>query len=439
MQRESIWESYLINEKDRVNYKEKVLQHDISTDVLVVGAGIAGILCAYRLSLAGISCVLVDKGSFLEGVTRNTTAKITAQHGLIYDKIRKSYGLEKAKQYYEINTLALHEYKKMSKEIPCDMEEKTAYIYSSNRQKELEREADVYDKLAIPCIWQENTPLPVAAGAAIGMKYQAQFNPVKMLSALASKADIYENTQVLEIKEGEAVTNRGNIRASQIVLATHFPMVNIPGGYFVKMYQSRSYAIAVENGGYVDGMYMDDNNKGFSFRNYKDYLLIGGCGHKTGIKSDGIIRLKKLADSEYTGKKISYMWSAQDCMSLDGIPYIGHHSKRKKSVFVATGFNKWGMTGAMSAAMVLEDLIMRGKSEYEELFSPERSIWHPQLLVNLGSAVGNILSPGKRCTHMGCALRWNPQERTWDCPCHGSRFDKDGAVLENPAKRDKNI
>ena len=122
-------------------------------------------------------------------------------------------------------------------------------------------------------------------------------------------------------------------------------------------------------------------------------------------------------------------------MSLDGIPYIGHHSKKRSHIFIATGFNKWGMTGAMSASIVLEQMLTRGKSDFEKLFSPQRSMIHPQLLINLGSALGNILRPGRRCTHMGCALRWNPQERTWDCPCHGSKFSENGSVLENPAKK----
>lgn len=437
MQRESIWESYLTKEKEKITWESKTLRQDIRTDVLIVGAGIAGILCGYRLKQAGISCVLADKGNVLEGVTRNTTAKITVQHGLIYNKIQKNYGLERAEQYYKINTMALAEFQKLSKKISCDWNHETAYIYSLKYPEKLEQEAKIYDALSIPYVWKEQTPIPLGKNKAIGLEHQAQFNPVKLLTKLATELDIYENTQVLEIKKGAAVTDKGVIKANQIILATHFPMVNIPGRYFIKMYQHRSYALAVLNGQQIDGMYMDENEKGFSFRNYKNYLLIGGGGHKTGTKGEGYVQLQKFAWSQYPGKDIPFMWSAQDCMSLDGIPYIGFHSKSRKNMFVATGFNKWGMTGAMSSAIILEDLIVTGKSEYEDLFSPVRSMMHPQVLVNLGSAIGNILRPGKRCTHMGCALRWNPQERTWDCPCHGSRFGENGTVLENPAKRNK--
>lgn len=438
MQYESVWEKYLTKERKAENPEirnARILKGDLHTDVLIVGAGIAGILCAYRLKKAGVSVIVLEKGSLLEGVTRNTTAKITAQHGLIYKKIQKSYGLEKAGQYYEINEMALREYQKLSEDIPCDMEEKTAYIYSGKHPGKLEQEAEIYEKLAIPYLWQEEPPLPVPTGKALGMKNQAQFHPMKLLARLAGEVEIYENTEVLEIAHGRAITNREIIRAEKIILATHFPMVNIPGAYFLKMYQERSYALAIEGGAQLPGMYRDENKAGLSFRNYRNYLIVGGYGHKTGTKCGGFLRLKEWAQETYPGKRIPYIWGTQDCMSLDGIPYIGQHSRSREQVFVATGFNKWGMTSAMAAAIVLEELITKGKSEYEELFSPKRSMLHPQIVVNFGSALGNLVRPGKRCTHMGCALRWNHREQTWDCPCHGSRFEENGEVLENPAKK----
>ncbi len=441
MQRESIWEQYI----NSPNNERKKLQKDIRTDVLIIGGGIAGILCAYRLKKAGVSCIIVDKGNLLEGVTRNTTAKITLQHGLIYEKIHKTYHKEKAKQYYEINKTAIEEYKRLAESIPCDMEEKTAYIYTTNDRRKLETEAAVYEKLKIPYIWQEDTSIPIQTCGALGIKGQAQFNPIKFLQSLVNQLDYYENAEALDIEDKKTIikTDKGRekvskyftITAEQIVLTTHFPMINIPGGYFAKMYQQRSYVTAIQNAPKLDGMYIDENEHGFSFRNYGDYLLLGGGGHKTGTKGGGYEVLRKFASQHYAGKKISYEWAAQDCMSLDKIPYIGIHSKNRSNLYVATGFNKWGMTSAMAAAIVLEEMIISGKSMYEQLFSPQRSFIHPQLAVNLTSALGNIIRPGKRCTHMGCALRWNPQERTWDCPCHGSRFREEGTVLENPAKR----
>ncbi len=431
MQKESLWEQYVKGEERTI----KKLNGDIRTDVLIIGGGIAGILCAYRLKKAGVSCVVVEQENLLEGVTGNTTAKITAQHGLIYHKLKQTYGTETAGQYYEINQMAVKEYWKLAEQIPCDMEKKTACIYSTANKRKLEKEAYLYETLRIPYVWQESAPLPMQICGALGMKEQAQFNPAKLLLSLAAELDIYENTRVLDIEEGMAFTECGTIQAEQIVLATHFPMINIPGGYFVKLYQRKSYVLAVKDGPQIDGMYIDEKKDGFSFRNYKEYLLLGGGGHKTGTGSGGYEILEELVLKSYSDKKIAFAWSAQDCMSLDGIPYIGHHSKKRSHIFIATGFNKWGMTGAMSASIVLEQMLTRGKSDFEKLFSPQRSMIHPQLLINLGSALGNILRPGRRCTHMGCALRWNPQERTWDCPCHGSKFSENGSVLENPAKK----
>lgn len=446
MQSESVWAKDLNNNR---NIKE--LRKDIRTGFLIVGGGIAGILCALKLKEAGVSCIVVEEGRTLNGVTRNTTAKITAQHGLIYNKIAMTYGSDKARQYYDINKLAVNEYEKLSKDIDCDFEKKTAYVYSTDNPDKLEQEAQIYEKIKIPHVWQDKQQLPINTCGALGIENQAQFNPIKFLQTLTEKMDIYENAKVLEIKDGQAVieqrigkdmslvTERHTVKAEQIILATHFPMINIPGGYFAKMYQSRSYAMAVKDGGQLNGMYIDENTKGFSFRNYKDYLIVGGGSHKTGTSRGGYRVLEDLVLKKYPDKKVDFAWAAQDCMTLDGIPYIGHHSKRYSDIYVATGFNKWGITGAMSAAIVLQQLLIKGESEYMELFSPKRSMVHPQLAVNLASAVGNIVSPGKKCTHMGCTLHWNKEECSWDCPCHGSRFGKNGKVLENPAKRDKKM
>lgn len=445
MQRESLWEQYVLPKNNKI----KQLQGDIRTDVLIIGAGVAGILCALKLKEAGVSCVVVEKGKMLEGVTRNTTAKITAQHGLIYNSISKTYGLERARQYYDINNIALEEYKKIAHIIPCDLEIKNAYVYSRENRQKLEKESMLYEKIGISYEWREKIPFSISTCGALGMLNQAQFNPAKMLLELAKQVDVYENARALDIK-GNTVTIEqsilknqrtenitAKINANQIILTTHFPMINIFGGYFAKMYQHRSYVVAIKEGPQIDGMYLDENKKGHSFRNYKDYLLIGGGSHKTGAKGGGFLELEMFAQKEYPHKKIAYAWATQDCMSLDGIPYIGLHSRSHSNMYVATGFNKWGMTGAMSSAIVLKDLITKGESQYQKLFSPSRAITHPQLLVNLSSAVGNILRPGRRCTHMGCSLRWNAEERSWDCPCHGSRYSENGIVLENPAKKDK--
>ena len=184
-------------------------------------------------------------------------------------------------------------------------------------------------------------------------------------------------------------------------------------------------------------MYVDEEKDGLSFRNYNGLLLLGGGAHRTGKQGGGWAELEDFARTHYPKASIKYRWATQDCMSLDGIPYIGRYSKTAPNLYVATGFNKWGMTSSMAAAMLLSDLIQGKENEYERLFSPSRTILRPQLLCNAFETTVNLLTPTKpRCPHLGCVLKWNPLEHSWDCPCHGSRFGKDGKLLDNPATAD---
>ncbi len=406
----------------------------IKTDVLIVGGGITGVLCAHRLRKMGLSCIVSEADSICNGTTKNTTAKITSQHGLVYHKLIHTFGAEKARMYYDANEKAIDEYRKMCSDIDCDFEEKDSYIYSRNNRNALESEAAAVEKLGIKADLTDNLPLPITTVGAVRFGHQAQFHPLKFINAVARNIDIIENTKVIEICGNVARTNRGHISAEHIIIATHFPFINKHGSYFMKLYQSRSYVIALENADDYDGMYADEDEKGFSFRNYNNYLLLGGGGHRTGKDGCGWDKLREFAVKNYPRAKEVSHWAAQDCMSLDSIPYIGKYSKRTGNLYVASGFNKWGMTSAMIASMVLSDMITGRKNEYEELFSPSRSMLHPQLALNLAESAKNLLTPtAKRCPHLGCALKWNKNEHSLDCPCHGSRFDKDGKLIDNPA------
>ena len=272
----------------------------------------------------------------------------------------------------------------------------------------------------------------------IRFPHQAQFHPLKFLDAIAQDLTIYENTRIRSLSGLTALADHGSISAGQIVIATHFPFPRTAGGYFAKLYQQRSYAIALENAPRVDGMYLGTPPDGLSFRMAGDRLILGGGGHRTGKDGGGWQVLEDFARVHYPDARITHRWAAQDCMSLDQIPYIGPFRSRTPGIYVATGFNKWGMTTSMAAAMLLRDQILGKPSPYSELFSPARSVLHPQLWVNLGEAVGNYLSLSpRRCPHLGCALQWNAQERSWDCPCHGSRFDSQGKLLDTPAQKSR--
>ncbi len=425
---ESLWEQTW----ERPNFSAQ--DGDLNTDVLIIGGGMAGVLCAYELHCAGVPYVLVEAETICSGITKNTTAKITSQHGLIYDKLISRFGIERAKQYLSANEAALQTYRELCRNIDCGFEEKAAYTYSLDDRSKIERELKALEKLGFPAEFVDKLPPPFRVAGAVRFPNQAQFHPLQFVSGIAKALHIYEHTRVRELIGTTAVTNHGRIRAKKIIVTTHFPFLNKHGSYFLKLYQHRSYVIALQNAPDVDGMYLDEAQTGMSFRNHKNLLLVGGGDHRTGKQGGGWQELRDFARRHYPQAEEQYHWATQDCMSLDGVPYIGPYSASTKDLYVATGFNKWGMTSSMVSAMILTDLVQGKKNPYEEVFSPSRSILHPQLAVNGFEAMVSLLTPTtKRCPHLGCALKWNPVEHTWDCPCHGSRFTEEGELIDNPA------
>ena len=408
----------------------------ISTEVLVIGGGLAGLLTAWELKQRGVDVVLVEKEQICSATTAHTTAKINAQHGLICQKLIRSLGVERAGLYYQSNAAAVERLKELYLRFGAPMEEKANFIYSCDRRK-LDRELDAFQKLGIPAIFEEGPHLPLSAAGAIGIPGQAQFHPLKLAEQLAKELTIYENSKVTELIGTTAIADHGRIRAKKIVVATHFPFLNKHGSYFLKLYQHRSYLLTLENAGTMDAMYVSDDKKGMSFSSFGGTLLLGGGGHRTGKHGGGWRELREFAAKHYPNAVEQNHWAAQDTMSLDGIPYIGQYSRNTPDLYVAAGFNKWGMTGSMVSAMLLADLIQGKQNEYAGIFSPSRRILKPQLLFNCAETTANFLIPTtKRCPHLGCALKYNREEHSWDCSCHGSRFTESGAVLDNPANGD---
>lgn len=424
----SLWQDSVTGER-----RER-LHGNIKTDVLVIGGGIAGLLCAYKLKAAGIDCVVAEAERIFGGNTGKTTAKITFQHGLIYNRLINGMGTERARLYLEANRAALEEYRRLCRDIDCDFEETDAYVYSRDDLKKLEKEMLACEKIGYKAELCGDLPLPFKTAGAVKFSGQAQFNPLKFLRQISKDLKIYENTAVTELRGMTAVTRYGEIKAEKIIAATHFPFINKHGSYFLKMYQQRSYVCALEGAPAVKGMYIDERKGGFSFRDSGGMLIIGEGSHRTGKPTAGWQNIRDLAAREYPEAQEKYFWAAQDCITLDGVPYIGNYSANTPDFYAATGFNKWGMTSSMAAAQLLCDLIAGRDNPYKELFSPSRSIIKPQLALNGAEAVMSLLTfTKKRCPHIGCALKWNPAEHSWDCPCHGSRFSEDGKKLENPA------
>ena len=416
------------------------LRGEEKTDVLIIGGGLCGLLCAYFLEQAGIDYILLEGDRIASGITKNTTAKITSQHSLIYAKLLRSIGKEKASMYLNANQKALAEYEKICREVECGFEKKNSYVYTLRDRRKIEEEIIALEALGFKAKFAEKTELPFKTLGAVCFENQAQFNPMQFISHISKGLKIYENSFVRQITPTSAICDSGKITAKKIIVATHFPFINKHGSYFLKLYQHRSYVSAFEGAQETDGMYLDEDKKGMSFRSYENLLLIGGGGHRTGKNGGTWTELRGFASKYYPEAVLKYEWAAQDCMSLDGIPYIGQYSALTPNLYVATGFNKWGMTSSCVAARLLCDLVQDRKNELSEVFSPSRNIMKPQLLVNAIETAVNLLTPtAKRCPHLGCALKWNKAEHTWDCPCHGSRFMEDGKLIDNPSTGDAKI
>lgn len=412
------------------------LHGERKADVLVIGGGIAGILCAKALQDAGVDVVVAEAKRICSGITKDTTAKITAQHGLLYHKLLRKFGPELTALYLNANLQAVEEYEKLCKRISCSFEKRDSFVYAASH-RELEQEQLALEALGYPADFLSRVPMPLKTAGAVRFRRQGQFHPLNFLSHIARELEIYEQTPIRALEGNTAITDQGKLRAEKIIVATHFPFLNTHGAYFLKLYQQRSYVLALQNAPTPGGMYIGTDENSLSFREHKGLLLLGGGGHRTGKQGGGWSLLQAYAQRHYPESKELFRWATQDCMTLDGLPYIGRYSKNTPNLYVITGFNKWGMTNAMAGAHLLRDLVLGYPNPYAQVVSPSRSIWQPQLFVNGVESASNLLRfSKKRCPHLGCALKWNPQEHTWDCPCHGSRFTSEGKLLDNPATGD---
>lgn len=429
----SIWKEF----SEKKNFEK--LNDNLECDVLVIGGGMAGILTAYYLQKVGRNVVLVEAHTIGSGMTANTTAVITAQHDTMYKDMIANNGFDVAKDYLYANLQAVENFKQLveDEQIDCDFEITPSYLYSHKHS--LEDEVKALHKLGYEAELVQDIDLPFEIKNAVKFKDMAQFHPLKFLYAMAEKLTIYEHTMVKKIDDHTAYFDGGNIKFKQAVVASHFPFVNKHGMFFIKMYQARSYVMAIENADAIGGTYIDDREEGFYFRQYGDLLLVGKGEHRTGMKTRAINELKAFKERYYPDAKMRCMWANQDCITLDDIPYIGEYGNMP-DVYVATGFNLWGMTGSMVSANILCEKLCGMENIYEKTFATKRCIFKPQLFANLGMALLNIVYPSvKRCPHLGCALKYNKLEHSWDCSCHGSRFEENGKLINNPALKDKSL
>ncbi len=469
---ESLWD------KSVTMPRFETLENDLEAEAVVIGGGIAGLLTAYKLKEKGIEAAVIEAAEICSGQTANTTAKITCQHGLIYKRLIDAFGEKKAMKYAVSNTRAIDEYERITRKenIKCSFERLPSYLYTFSDLKAIEQECEAAKRLGINAEIVEKISLPFQIKAALCFENQAQFNPLEFAAAISKKLKIFENTTAVYNGEGSVTANGRKIRAKHVVVASHYPFIDSAGFYFLRMHQARSYAMAFENCGGIGGMYYGIDPKTLSFRDYGNLLIASGFSHRTGESGGGEFeKIKAKVKSLFPESKETARWSAQDCMPPDSVPYIGRYSERLGNFYVASGFQKWGMTGAMVAAEIISDMVCGKENENAEVFSPERSnsaaccelirnglhtadalvlkkIKSPsksvsQLKNGEGDIVryngktvaaykdenGEIHAVSPNCSHLGCRLSFNSELISWDCPCHGSRFDIDGRVIDNPA------
>ncbi len=457
------------------------LSGDRKADVAVIGAGLAGCLTAYLLQKEGLNVAVLEADRIGSGQTGGTTAKITSQHGLIYDRLVTQLGTDLAGRYARANQRAVEQYKALieAEGIDCDFREVPAFLYTTASPSALQKEWSAAVQLGLPARLTTATELPFPVAEALRFERQAQFHPLKFLRAVAEDLTVYERTRVLRAEGHVLTTDRGAVTAGKVIFACHFPFVNVPGLYFARMHQERSYVLALEGVRDLEGMYYGIDPDGLSFRMAGDRLLLGGGEHRTGENATGgrYARLRRAARTYWPDSREIAAWSAQDCIPQDGVPFIGAFAASRPDWYVATGFQKWGMTTSMAAAHILTDAVMGRHNDCAAVFAPRRFRLRASfgtLAEDVKTTAGSLLrsyfatprdaaadmpaghggvveldgekvglyreGPDRdhvvdvKCPHLGCQLAWDPDEKTWDCPCHGSRFDHTGALLTGPAQ-----
>ena len=442
------------------------LNKNIEADVCIIGGGITGVSTAYYLANRGLKVVVLEKDKICSSTTGGSTGKITSQHGLIYKYLKDLNGKEFAQKYYKANEEAKENIIKLinKEKIECDLERKNAYVYTEVEKniQAIKAEIEHTKKLGINSEFVSKIELPLDIYGAIKFENQAQFDPVKYTYGLANcviknNGQIYENSKAIETVEADGkyniLTKEGKVRAKYLVITTRYPIIKFPGYYFLKMYQSTSYAILVDTHTDInyDGFYINSETPVFSFRTVKsddrNLLLAVGYDYKTGTEIIGnpFEYLKAKVKNMYPEAEVLKSWTAEDCISLDKIPYIGDFSDIMDNCYVATGFNKWGITGSNIAAKIITDKVLGNDNEYEDIFESSRLgiIKNKEEMMNMIKEAGDGIilerikgKPTPTCTHLGCKLSWNPLEEIWECSCHGSKFTKRGFVIDGPAVKD---
>ncbi|MGB3240090.1 MAG: FAD-dependent oxidoreductase [Geitlerinemataceae cyanobacterium] len=488
--------SYWIDSTSTGNFSS--LESNVSVDVAIVGAGIAGVTAATLLKKAGKTVALIESQEVGMGATGYTTAKVTSLHQLIYATLIDKVGEDKARLYGESQQAAVEQVATLvaQEQIDCDFARKSTYTFAETEEnlKKIEDEVEAALRFGLPASFVRETSLPFPIAGAIRFDNQAQFHPRKYLLSLAkllpgNGSYVFENTRVQSVEEGEpckVITERGTLSAKKVLVTTNLPILD-QGLFFAKTYPKSSYLVAapIDDAKAPEGMFIGVGEGYRSIRTTPSpegtLLIVGGEGHKTGSVSETEEKYLKLATyvRDRFGTEVKYRWSSHDMMSMDMLPYIGKLTPLSDAVYVATGFSLWGMSNGTVSGMILSDLVLGNQNPWADVYDATRVTpflsqdslknnldvgkhWvgdrlkgsSADTLVTLASGEGKLVNvDGDKiaayrddegtlhtcsavCPHLGCIVNWNSAEKSWDCPCHGAQFSGDGKLFHGPAVTD---
>ena len=463
----------------------------LTCDVLVIGAGVTGVTTALMLAQTGLDVILCEAATAISGTSALNTAKVTALQGAIYSELTRRHGVETATAYAAASQAAVESVAELASQFSPDARlsrrPAASVAGSADQIAQVEQELQAARAAGLPVREADEIDAPIPCFKAVVLDDQLTLHPVRYLRGLLQAAQeagarLYENSRVTGLKGGDpyrARTANAEITARHVVVAAHYPMFD-RGLYFARLEAKRSYCVAGPlRGDLPQTLAITVGTPTRSFAAVDGLAVLGGEGHAAGARGVSVARFEKLERDllAWTGiTDVPYRWSAQDPVSADHLPMIGAYVPGSNSLWVATGYGKWGLSNGTVAAGVLTDAILGRKNPWAELYRPTRfnlrsapSFARLQAKV-AADIVGDRLRPGEapsveavapgtaavvrsglkqagvyrdpeggvhcvslRCTHLGCLLRFNAAETSWDCPCHGSRFDVDGEVLEGPA------